>query len=75
MSNDDIRTAGYRLTVGQYVSISPDFRKATDTTLYVRDVDPDTLETTWVAVEIVSEPEYVTPPRHYAGLWPLDPRD
>lgn len=64
-----------KLTPGQYASISPDYRREVDGLPFVVDVDLASLATKLVPVELTDNPPPPEVPPHYAGTWPLDPRD
>lgn len=64
----------YQLTRGQWDAISPDYRREIDGHKYFLDVNPDTLMTSLVDVEIVDVPVPQPAPKYYRD-WPIDPRD
>lgn len=65
----------HSITRGQWESINPDYRVEQDGQTYFRSVDLATYTPMLVPVAIVDQPEPAEVPEHYAGTWPLDPRD
>lgn len=64
----------YQLTIGQWLTLSPDYKRVDEHgALFFLEVHDD-LSTELVPVEIVRVPVPVDRPEHYKD-WPLDPRD